>query len=262
MHGKKSPRTQYSDNYFLDGTNLAAVEKITKLRKMFPQVDEIDMKSAFYMLGESLEDTVNYLKEVYPDSFAAFSEPPIESKHVEKKSPIQTVIVPQQEENYVSLQRISDREYERMKEEMMYQRQLMELCFQTATKMMASRSYQQAKKLSEEGRKHQAIFEDLYLRTFRETFRRANVSGDTLTCIDLHGLRVQEALDILDECLERASANAQMTGVPSAKLEVITGRGVHSVRNIPILKPAVENHLREKGMRFSELEGGFIVNVT
>lgn len=238
------------------------MEKIAKLKKMFPNIDETDMKSTFYMLGESLDETAAYLREVFPGTFAEVREPIAEVRREERPAVAPVVDAPEEDEAYVSLQKISDREYQHLKEEMQHQRQLMELCFQTASKMAAARTWAQAKKLSEEGRKHQLLFEDLYRKTFRETFRRANANGDSLTSIDLHGLRVQEALDILDEYLERANAQAQMTGVANAKLEVITGRGVHSVRNIPILKPAVDKHLRERGLRYSELEGGFIVSVT
>lgn len=246
----------------MDGTNPAAVEKIAKLKKLFPTIDENDMKSTFYLFGEHLEDTINYLKEVFPGTYAEERAPASDSRREDRPASLPVAVAePEPEESYVSLQKISDREYEHMKEQMQYQRQLMELCFQTASKMAAAHTWQQAKKLSDEGRKHQLIFEDLYRKTFRETFRRANLSGDSLSSIDLHGLRVQEALDILDEYIDRVGAHARMNGLANAKLEVITGRGVHSVRNIPILKPAVEKHLRAIGLRYSELEGGFIVSV-
>lgn len=233
------------------------MEKIKKLQLLFPTTDSEMIKSVFFQTGDNFTITVNTLKEYGFAQAREVAEPRAEVRVAEPQSPVQD-----SEPESLSPQRLSDREYQRAMEEMQRQRQLMELYFQTASKMAAAHTWQQAKKLSDEGRKHQQRFEDLYRKTFRETFRRTNEKGDGRTSIDLHGLRVQEALDILDEYLDHAMASARMNGSQSAKLEVITGRGVHSVRNIPILKPAVEKHLRELGHRFSELEGGFIVSLT
>ncbi len=51
--------------------------------------------------------------------------------------------------------------------------------------------------------------------------------------VDLHGLRVQEAIEVA----ERAFRDALDSGYGS--LRVITGKGLHSKNNLPILKNAL-----------------------
>ena len=52
-----------------------------------------------------------------------------------------------------------------------------------------------------------------------------------------------------------ARAREEGGGSPSPRLEVITGRGLGSEGGVPVVKPAVEQLLREVGVSFREAEG-------
>lgn len=51
--------------------------------------------------------------------------------------------------------------------------------------------------------------------------------------MDLHGLRVQEAIEVVEKAFRSTLESGYGT------LKVITGKGLHSKNNLPILKNAV-----------------------
>ncbi|RYP41719.1 hypothetical protein DL769_011524 [Monosporascus sp. CRB-8-3] len=115
-----------------------------------------------------------------------------------------------------------------------------------------------AKDLSNRGKEHAAAMAE-YNRRARDYIFRANnapglVADDT---IDLHGLFVEEAKDILEERIKYAQANGQM------HLHVIVGKGNHSVDRVQKLKPRVEQVCRDLGLQYSteENEGRIYVNL-
>lgn len=79
-----------------------------------------------------------------------------------------------------------------------------------------------------------------------------------LAKIDLHGLRVSEALDRV----RRHLALCRKHGV--GRTVVITGKGLHSVDGVAKVKPQVERLLHEEGVRVvmeRGNEGAFVVEV-
>ncbi|KAM6496825.1 hypothetical protein JOM56_007298 [Amanita muscaria] len=71
--------------------------------------------------------------------------------------------------------------------------------------------------------------------------------------IDLHGTTLTEATVIVREELENTIYS------PSRPLEIITGRGSHSVNKQGVLKPSIQKVLDEDGWFVSVWEGGLIV---
>jgi DNA-nicking Smr family endonuclease len=65
--------------------------------------------------------------------------------------------------------------------------------------------------------------------------------------VDLHGQSVQQAMGILQNEIAKAQANHQ------SSLQVIVGKGNHSVNHIAHIKPAVEEYCQKSGYRW-ELE--------
>lgn len=62
--------------------------------------------------------------------------------------------------------------------------------------------------------------------------------------IDLHGLRVREALSRLEKALR------DMLLQDAAKLRVIVGKGNHSANKVPVLKKAVIKEMERYVPRF------------
>jgi hypothetical protein len=80
------------------------------------------------------------------------------------------------------------------------------------------------------------------------------VQGDT---IDLHGLFVEEAEDVLEERIKAAKSRGE------DHLHVIVGKGNHSRNHVQKIKPRVEQVCRELGLQYQteENEGRIYVNL-
>ncbi len=63
--------------------------------------------------------------------------------------------------------------------------------------------------------------------------------------LDLHGLRVTEAVAEV----EKAIAAARAANPPQQRLVLIVGKGLHSADGIPKLKPAIEGLVRRHNLR-------------
>ena len=89
---------------------------------------------------------------------------------------------------------------------------------------------------------------------FRENNAEGRVAGDT---IDLHGLFVEEAEDVLEERIRVARQRGEN------HLHVIVGKGNHSKNHVQKIKPRVEQVCRELGLQYrtEENEGRIFVNL-
>ncbi|KAG8766712.1 hypothetical protein FRC12_006702 [Ceratobasidium sp. 428] len=78
--------------------------------------------------------------------------------------------------------------------------------------------------------------------------------------IDLHGLTVNQSLEIVREGVNAWWSSAGAGATPSSPLQIITGQGRHSKGNVPVIAPAVMKLLEKEGWRAHKREG--IVYVT
>mmetsp|Transcript_15808 Transcript_15808/g.18450 ORF Transcript_15808/g.18450 Transcript_15808/m.18450 type:complete len:334 (+) Transcript_15808:80-1081(+) len=90
-------------------------------------------------------------------------------------------------------------------------------------------------------------------------FRSKN-SGYGNDQMDLHGLYVKEAMDLVKDRLDLVDKDLRSGGLPS--LTIITGAGHHSDNNKAKIKPQVIDLLRERGYPFVEEEGQLIISFT
>ncbi|KAF1849514.1 DUF1771-domain-containing protein [Cucurbitaria berberidis CBS 394.84] len=131
-------------------------------------------------------------------------------------------------------------------------------CFDRAHQAYESGDGQRAHELSEEGKGHAQKMEQYNRQArdyiFRENNADGRVAGDT---IDLHGLFVEEAEDVLEERIKAARQRGE------SHLHVIVGRGNHSTNHVQKIKPRVEQVCRELGLQYKteENEGRIFVNL-
>jgi DNA-nicking Smr family endonuclease len=131
-------------------------------------------------------------------------------------------------------------------------------CFDRAHQAYESGDGARAHELSTEGKQHAAQMENYNQQArdyiFRENNAEGRVGSDT---IDLHGLFVEEAEDILEERI-KAGRNRGET-----HLHVIVGKGNHSRDHVQKIKPRVEQVCRNLGLQFAteENEGRIYVNL-
>ncbi|KAF2014920.1 DUF1771-domain-containing protein [Aaosphaeria arxii CBS 175.79] len=131
-------------------------------------------------------------------------------------------------------------------------------CFDRAHAAYEAGDGGKAHELSQEGKRH-AQKMDEYNRQARDFIFRENnnvdrVPGDT---IDLHGLFVEEAEDVLEERIKAARGRGE------THLHVIVGKGNHSTGHVQKIKPRVEQVCRELGLQYAteENEGRIFVNL-
>lgn len=117
-------------------------------------------------------------------------------------------------------------------------------CFERSRAAYASGQRALAKELSVEGKEHDRIGDD-YHRQAKDYIFRVHNAGRAGDEIDLHGLYVLEAKEILGKRI-RAEQGRGGRG-----LHVIVGKGNHSNGGVQKIKPAVEELCRDLHLQFS-----------
>lgn len=120
-------------------------------------------------------------------------------------------------------------------------------CFERSRAAYSSGDGAAAHTLSEEGKRHGEAM-DHYNAQARDFIFRANNASLPADTIDLHGLFVEEAEEVLEKRI--AAANGRGEG----HLHVIVGKGNHSANHVGKIKPAVETLCRKLGLQFEEGE--------
>ncbi|PVI04706.1 DUF1771-domain-containing protein [Periconia macrospinosa] len=152
----------------------------------------------------------------------------------------------------------TEAEYDRLRDLARQEAAKRSSCFDRAHQAYESGDGARAKQLSEEGKQHAAKM-DQYNQQARDFIFRANnsegrVPSDT---VDLHGLFVEEAEDVLEERIRAAKGRGE------THLHVIVGKGNHSTGHVQKIKPRVEQVCRELGLHYQteENEGRIFVNL-
>ncbi|XP_004526094.1 NEDD4-binding protein 2 [Ceratitis capitata] len=76
--------------------------------------------------------------------------------------------------------------------------------------------------------------------------------------LDLHYLHVMEAIGCLDLFLDRHIAGLRATSRTYKNLFIITGRGLHSSGGVSTIKNKVKSRLKERNLRWSEVNPGLL----
>lgn len=152
----------------------------------------------------------------------------------------------------------TEAEYDRLRDLARQEAAKRSSCFDRAHQAYEAGDGARAHELSEEGKRHAAQM-DAYNRQardfiFRENNSEGRVASDT---VDLHGLFVEEAEDVLEERIKVARSQGQ------THLHVIVGKGNHSRNHVQKIKPRVEQVCRELGLQYAteENEGRIYVNL-
>lgn len=152
----------------------------------------------------------------------------------------------------------TEAEYDRLRDLARQEAAKRSSCFDRAHQAYESGDGARAHQLSEEGKQHAAKMEQYNRQArdyiFRENNSEGRVAGDT---IDLHGLFVEEAEDVLEERIKAAKQRGE------THLHVIVGKGNHSRNHVQKIKPRVEQVCREQGLQYrtEENEGRIFVNL-
>lgn len=85
-----------------------------------------------------------------------------------------------------------------------------------------------------------------------------NLSQNSKNMLDLHYLHSAEATECLDMFLDRHINKIKTIGQTYKHVFVITGRGKNSINGIPAIKIRVKQRLRERNLKFNEVNPGLL----
>lgn len=81
----------------------------------------------------------------------------------------------------------------------------------------------------------------------------AHTDSHSSETLDLHHFRVVEALTVFDLFMDHHIRTLPEHGLQQRSLDVITGRGTHSVNGRPRIKPAVLNRIKKRNLRYQAI---------
>ncbi|KAL6157622.1 hypothetical protein ACJQWK_07432 [Exserohilum turcicum] len=152
----------------------------------------------------------------------------------------------------------TEAEYDRLRDLARQEAAKRSSCFDRAHQAYEAGDGATAHELSQEGKRHAEKMEQYNRQArdfiFRENNAEGRVASDT---IDLHGLFVEEAEDVLEERIKVARQQGQ------THLHVIVGKGNHSKNHVQKIKPRVEQVCQDLGLQYrtEENEGRIFVNL-
>jgi len=127
--------------------------------------------------------------------------------------------------------------------------------FRSSAQAFSSGEKARAERLIALGRQYHRSLLDLHQESSIEPLGKKKSLRCLHDClfVDFHGLFVKDALKVLDALIQFCkNKNIRV-------LSIVTGAGIHSVRGIAKLRPAVENYLIERSFVFHEPNHGQII---
>ncbi|KNC76864.1 hypothetical protein SARC_10662 [Sphaeroforma arctica JP610] len=209
------------------------------------------IENRFEANGRDYQDTLKELSELYPavPTNASGSQKPSWSIAGSQPAPRSTAGKgitrndPAYDASWKSAGKDVNALYTRARGEAVGHSRLRGQYFQRAAEAYRSGNRQGAAAFSKEGRMHH----DLALKLQREACELIFSSRNTRHSpeVDLHGLHVSEALELLEGLLGRAAESNEY-------ICIITGTGRHSVQGRARLRPAVEKYLTNHGYSYTD----------
>eukprot|EP01133_Synstelium_polycarpum_P015077 gene15077-17849_t len=123
--------------------------------------------------------------------------------------------------------------------------------FDQAEKEYNSGNKDRARELREQAKEQTSAMEAAQKKATRTIFNYTNEKLDKFT-IDLHGLKAKDAIEMLDERL------GELKGQTGKQFTIITGAGNHSDDSGPKIKPLVHQTLKDRSIKYSEVNNGSI----
>lgn len=124
--------------------------------------------------------------------------------------------------------------------------------FNSAANSFKAGDFKNAKKFSELGRQYKAKFHQIKQENIDRMFNTLNSQEHLDQFVDLHGLHKEEAIVKLSKVMQEIKSKVESGVLPvSCSFQVITGRGNNSKDGISVIKPWVEQYLRENDFKFT-----------
>eukprot|EP00126_Sphaerothecum_destruens_P007720 Sdes_comp19960_c0_seq1m12499 len=205
---------------------LSSKLKLIELKNMFSGANPSEIEKVFKQCGFSFDATVQVLSQEY--SITQPLQPLPEPSHVRHTSGrMRAAGSSAEEENWITSDTDVGKLYKAMREEAGEHAVMRNKYFQLATSAYLSRNGEAARYYSRKGRYHDEMMRMIHSRASYAIFIKRN-SGKNLSSntIDLHGLHVNEALDILESYIQSSHHRT---------LYIFAGSGHHSAKKAKLL---------------------------
>ncbi|BDA46923.1 probable NEDD4-binding protein 2 at C-terminar half [Coccomyxa sp. Obi] len=251
------------DSKIPDSEQTAAPAEVLELKEVYPEIDFSTLGIVFDAAGKDTEIAKKMLEDSGVAPFeqvtakknvasGLFSQPAAaEVRAPTQQAPIRTNARPN------SMVHRSDannqRLYQEQRAEALMLKQEMEMRYAEARKAWERRDHSLAQQLRQRAHQCRDRYRAAQAAASENIFKKKNQLVQNFWEVELHGLHVNEAIEKTDN-IYRALKN-----LPSTKrLQLITGKGLHSEGNIARLLPAIIGYLEEKNLDYRVLNGGCV----
>lgn len=233
-----TPSCPYSEE---SDFSIAARLKLKKLCEDYPQIDESVITDIYLENDMNLTKTENIIRNEY-----------LEIKPVAKPKPKVPFLPPKLEVVDVN---VNDEE---LQEEELQEEEMSKLKEIIANRLNHAKQYYQSGKREAGNFEMERVREDklrLKQLQLKKCERIYNQKNNSMTTCDLHEQTVDTALKYVKEAIDRCKAHHL------SKLNIITGKGNHSVNHKAVLYPVIHNYLKQNRYKFNILDGYFTVHL-
>lgn len=150
------------------------------------------------------------------------------------------------------------KDFEECRNQAQYHSQLKAECYAKARNAISRGEHGVALYYSQIADLHRTKIEHFNHKAANCLMEAHNVSQSSENMLDLHYLHSSEAIQCLDLFLDKHIAKLQAAQRPHREVFVITGRGKNSMNGIPAIKIRVKARLRERGLKYSEVNPGLL----
>lgn len=232
---------------------LSAKLKLKQLEEKFPDIDKQDIKKIFAASGykmiiaiEKIKNTPRLQKFRLPGEIGGAQ---IEATQTKLESHIKRIDFEHAKTNHRSL----DQSCFELEEKMEYSKGMYKENIGKAKKSFTQKKFVQAHSYSMKAQEWKNQFlkekEEHAELLVKKMYENVCHSGS----MDLHGLTVKAALDLVSEFLKTYSIELSRK---RSHFFIITGRGVHSPKGVAKIKPCIEKYLRNHNYQYTETNPG------
>lgn len=252
--------------------DIATNLKRKKLYEMFPGVDPVALEEVFQATSYALDPAVEAVKascnlserEIPSVVVASGPQNRVTQEDVTRKEAEEDwswlcVDVPDSTRSGDAegpFQTLEAPSYRDFRAEAYQHHKLRDECFKKAALAFSNKQGQLAQFYAQQGRVHTQKMKEANARAAALILDQTNEGTDENT-IDLHGLHVNEAIEVLQNLLiEKSDPNESPPRKGSNVISVITGRGNNSRGGKARIKPAIVEYLKKNNYRYTEPHPG------
>ncbi|XP_055593869.1 uncharacterized protein LOC129745067 [Uranotaenia lowii] len=236
-----------------------------KLVQMFPSVEEKVLTEILHAHNNKFHDTVNVLNNSIPEEFrnqiAKEREALLLRAENEKQKalPTQSTVLPTtpriSNEDAINLHLKTAEECRNLSQ---HHQDLKNECHEKARNAIQRGMAGVADYYAQIARLHRTKIDWYNSKASNSIMEVHKLTLNNSDVLDLHYLHSEEALRCLEIFLAEHAGKLRTRQQQYKELFIITGRGLHSADGIPIIKHRVQATLKDLGLRFSELNPGFL----